>query len=62
MRHPINLFIALIFGLCTLAAQADDADAEVMVYKAIQFAKPDNFPLTLDIYVPKTGKKPIPCW
>ena len=60
MRNPINLLIALIFGLCALAVQADDADAEISVYEAIQFAKPDNFPLTLDIYVPKTGKKSYP--
>lgn len=60
MRNPINLFIALIFGFCALTAQADDADAEISVYKDIQFAKPDNFPLTLDIYVPKTGKKSYP--
>ena len=60
MRTPLNLFFALIFGFCALAAQADDADAEISVYKDIQFAKPDNFPLTLDIYVPKTGKKSYP--
>lgn len=60
MRNHINLFIALVLGCCALLAQADGAAAEVKVHKAIQFANPDNFPLTLDIYVPQTGKKSYP--
>ena len=64
MRNSINravtLMASLIFGLWALVAQADDHIPEIKVHKAIQFANPDNFPLTLDIYVPQTGKKSYP--
>ena len=56
MRNTINLLMALMLGMCALSIAA----AEVKIHKAIEFAKPDNFPLTLDIYVPQTGKKSYP--
>lgn len=51
--HLLAIFWLLLF--CGLANAAD-----VKVHKAIEFAKPDNIPLTLDIYVPQTGKKSYP--
>ncbi len=56
MRSSIKLFVMLCAGIFSLAASA----AEVKIHKAIEFAKPDNFPLTLDIYVPQSGKKSYP--
>ncbi len=52
----ITSMVLIFIGLCSAFASA----AEVKVHKAIQFAAPDNFPLTLDIYVPQTGKKSYP--
>lgn len=60
MRHPINRLAVLLLSLCALSAMAETTAPEVKVHKAIEFAKPDNFPLTLDIYVPQTGKKSYP--
>jgi len=60
MRKSITLLIALTLSLCSLFVLGDGAINEVKVHKAIQFAAPDNFPLTLDIYVPQTGKKSYP--
>lgn len=60
MLNPIKLLAILAFGVFPLAAHADDHANDVKVHKAIQFAAPDNFPLTLDIYVPQTGKKSYP--
>lgn len=56
MRSSIKQF----FILCTLILGFAANAAEVKIHKAIEFAKPDNFPLTLDIYVPQTGKKSYP--
>ncbi len=56
MIRPEKFVIALLFSISALFANA----TEVSVHKAIQFAAPDNFPLTLDIYVPQTGKKSYP--
>lgn len=56
MRYPFVMLGSLLLGFLSLVAQA----AEVKVHKAIQFAAPDNFPLTMDIYVPQTGKKSYP--
>lgn len=59
MRNSTRFLTALFIGCigwCSLIANA----AEVKIHKAIQFAAPDNFPLTLDIYVPQTGKKSYP--
>ncbi len=56
MRNSIRLLSAVLIVVCSVFANA----AEVKVHKAIQFAAPDNFPLTLDIYVPQTGKKSYP--
>lgn len=54
----LGKLLAMVFlGCCALVARADEA---VKIHKAIEFAKPDNFPLTLDIYVPQTGKKSYP--
>lgn len=56
MSQPLKFLIAFLFSLGAFWANA----AEVKVHKAIQFAAPDNVPLTLDIYVPQTGKKSYP--
>ena len=56
MRSAVTILITLLSSLAGLFVNA----AEVKVHKAIQFANPDNFPLTLDIYVPQTGKKSYP--
>jgi acetyl esterase len=50
--------ILFLMSLClSLSAQAS---ADLKVHKTIQFAAPDNFPLTLDIYVPQSGKQSYP--
>jgi acetyl esterase len=59
MRKLIHALVISVFAVCSWSALADEAK-EVKVHKAIEFAKPDNFPLTLDIYVPQTGKKSYP--
>ncbi len=56
MSSSIRWFILFLMGFFSLSVNA----GEVTVHKSIQFAAPDNFPLTLDIYVPKTGKKSYP--
>lgn len=56
MRSPARFLIVLLIGLYSVVTNA----ADVKIHKAIQFATPDNFPLTLDIYVPQTGKKSYP--
>lgn len=56
MRKAILVLLAWSLVFTVQFGQA----AEVKVHKAIQFANPDNFPLTLDIYVPQTGKKSYP--
>ncbi|WP_323813605.1 alpha/beta hydrolase [Cellvibrio sp. NN19] len=58
MLQIFKLTSILLLSLCSVVAFADGK--EVTVHKAIEFAKPDNFPLTLDIYVPQTGKKSYP--
>lgn len=55
MRSAIIVLMAFCLGFGVQASAT-----EVKVHKAIQFAAPDNFPLTLDIYVPQTGKKSYP--
>lgn len=52
----ITCIIFVFIGLCSALVNAGG----ITVHKAIQFAAPDNFPLTLDIYVPQTGKKTYP--
>ncbi|PUA27719.1 MAG: lipase [Cellvibrio sp. 79] len=52
----ITRVILVVIGLCSALVNA----ADIKIHKAIQFAAPDNFPLTLDIYVPQTGKKSYP--
>lgn len=52
-----KLLAMVLLGCCVHVAQAEEA---VKIHKAIEFAKPDNFPLTLDIYVPQSGKKSYP--
>lgn len=59
MRITTILLALFLFG-CNSAGVQTKAPVEPKVYKAIEFAKPDNFPLTLDIYVPQTGKKSYP--
>ncbi|QEY17672.1 alpha/beta hydrolase [Cellvibrio sp. KY-GH-1] len=56
MRSSLRLFFILCTAILGVTANA----ADVKIHKAIEFAKPDNFPLTLDIYVPQTGKKSYP--
>lgn len=56
MRSSLRLFFILCTAIFGVTANA----ADVKIHKAIEFAKPDNFPLTLDIYVPQTGKKSYP--
>lgn len=57
----LGKWLAMVcLGACALLVQANDVDEAVKVHRAIEFAKPDNFPLTLDIYVPQTGKKSYP--
>ena len=56
MRSTIKVFFSLCLSLASIWATA----SEVKVHKAIQFAAPDNIPLTLDIYVPQTGKTNYP--
>jgi hypothetical protein len=61
-------FIAFIyFGLASQPAFANDkrytyADSSHAfdVFKDIEWAKPKGFPIKMNIYVPKTGKKVIP--
>lgn len=60
MRRTIQLIPLLLLSLCSLVAVAAEPANDVTVHRAIEFAKPDNFPLTLDIYVPQTGKKSYP--
>ena len=62
MQHRIKLLLALTLGLCTLVASATDSAARhpVKVHRAITFASPAGHPLTLDIYVPQTGKPSYP--
>jgi len=50
----------LLLFVVGLLACAPAFAAEVKVHKAIPFASPDNFPLTLDIYVPQTDKASYP--
>lgn len=52
-----KFMVMVCLGCCALMAQAGEA---VKIHRQIEFAKPDNFPLTLDIYVPQTGKKSYP--
>jgi acetyl esterase len=59
MRKLVRILAISVFAVCSWSVWADEAK-EVKVHKAIEFAKPDNFPLTLDIYVPQTGKKSYP--
>lgn len=56
MRTSITFFVALFLSCIALVTNA----AEVKIHKAIPFAQPNNFPLTLDIYVPQSGKKNYP--
>lgn len=56
MRSSLRLFFILCTAILGVTANA----ADVKIHKAIEFAKPDNFPLTLDIYAPQTGKKSYP--
>ena len=56
MRNLKTILITILLGCLTLFTNA----AEVKVHKAIPFANPDSFPLTLDIHVPQTGKKNYP--
>ena len=49
----VALCLALVVSLSTQAH-------EFAVHKSIPWASPGNVPLTLDIYVPKTGKKNYP--
>ncbi len=51
--------IALLLPLVSQAAELKTKHA-FETHKNITWAEPDNMPLTLDIYVPKTGKKNYP--
>lgn len=56
MRIAIRVLLIIIAGFASTPGYAND----ITIHRAIQFAAPDNFPLTLDIYVPQTGKKSYP--
>ncbi len=56
MRSATSLIFSLLLAVTSVFAQG----AEVKIHKAIEFAAPDKFPLTLDVYVPQTGKKNYP--
>lgn len=59
MARLVCWSLTLWLGVCACLAQAQ-VNETVKIHKAIEFAKPDNVPLTLDIYVPQTGKKSYP--
>jgi len=56
MRNATKILATIFLGIASFWVTA----AEIKIHKAVEFAKPDNFPLTLDIYVPQTGKKNYP--
>ena len=53
-------FLSLLLAVFASLALADTEPHAFQTHKAVEWAKPEGIPLTLDIYVPKTGKKSYP--
>ncbi len=55
------LVFSLIFISCkTTKTPTTSATHDYKIHRNIEWSAPDNFPLTMDIYVPQTGKKSYP--
>jgi len=56
-----TLAISLIFISCkTNKTPTTSNTHDYKIHPNIEWSAPDNFPLTMDIYVPQTGKKTYP--
>lgn len=60
-KYVLKFFSHITFAVFALLLALNASAAhKFKTYKAIQWATPENIPLTLDIYVPQTGKKNYP--
>lgn len=61
MKQRFTLLILLLITIVGFAnAQPSKKGTPVKVYSEITYAKPTSTPLTMDIYVPQTGKRSYP--